>query len=213
MAITRERPGRAARSISFGALRASLLACALAGCADEAEPGLPSDIEWRSEHFVYHAREDDTDVCPALLDRMERHFDVIHDAIGLPWPEGRVIHYYKFLDADDYAAAAGCPEESSGCARGGNAYAYAAFHEHELIHTYFAALGSPPRLLSEGVADLLSCDMLDFVGAATVADMPVNAQEIEFYDPERDVPYVMGSILVTHLVETTARVTARSGQG
>ena len=43
-------------------------------------------------------------------------------------------------------------------------------HEHELIHTYFEPLGSTPRILSEGVADLLSCRPLDFLTAAVVAE-------------------------------------------
>src|SRR5688500_2714642 len=63
-----------------------LLALCLASCSGGG-PGLPSDIEWRSEHFVYHARAEDGDVCPAVLDQMERHFDTIVAATGLAWPE------------------------------------------------------------------------------------------------------------------------------
>ena len=118
---------------SFHSVIHCVLFGCLASCGQGEAPGLPRDIEWRSEHFVYHARAEDPTVCPALLERMERHFEVIHAATGLPWPEGGVIHYYKFLDQDDYESAAGCPEDSSGCARDGNAYAFQPMHEHEPI--------------------------------------------------------------------------------
>src|SRR4051812_17657372 len=171
MNLARLRQVLAVRALPAAAWRRAVWCPAffLASCGQEAPPGLPSDIEWRSEHFVYHARAEDPDVCPSLLDQMERHFEVIRAATGVPWPEGRMIHYYKFRDASDYQAAAGCPKNSGGCARDGTAYAYEALHEHELIHPYFEPLGYPPRILSEGVADLLSCRPLDFLTAVVVA--------------------------------------------
>src|SRR5688572_2209572 len=56
-------------------------------CGMEDTPGLPNDVEWRSEHFVYHSRADDPDVCPALLEQLEQHFEAIRSATGLSWPE------------------------------------------------------------------------------------------------------------------------------
>ncbi len=193
-------------AIGRSPLAAPALLC-LAGCGAAAPPELPGDIEWRSEHFVYHARARDPEVCPEVLERMERHFEVIHAAAGLAWPEGRVIHYSKFVDQDDYEAAAGCPSDTNGCARDGAAYAYAPFHEHELIHTYFEPLGAPPRILTEGVAELFSCDAFEFLILAFVQSEPndaelVGSHEIEFHDPERHVPYVMGPHVVSHLVKT-----------
>lgn len=190
------------------AQRWSLALCCLAACSQEAPAGLPDDIEWRSEHFVYHARAGDPDVCPALLEQMERHFEVIHAATGLHWPEGQMIDYYKFRDARDYQAAAGCPKNTSGCARDGAAYAYEPLHEHELIHTYFEPLGYPPRILSEGVANLLACNPLDlFISSLpTEADIvePTDWDEAmaEFEHRERDIPYDLGSLLVSHLIES-----------
>jgi hypothetical protein len=183
-------------------------ALCLASCEQEAAPTLPSDVEWRSEHFVYHARAGDLGVCSDLLERMERHFEVIRAATGVPWPEGRVIHYYKFRDASDYHAASDCPTDSSGCARDGGAYAYQPFHEHELIHTYFEPLGYPPRVLSEGVATLLSCGAFDFAAATAPADpngaVPADwtQAEAEFFQPDRESPYLLGALLVSHLIET-----------
>jgi hypothetical protein len=197
MALTNERR----RAYPFSTLLLS--ASCLASCSRE-KLGLPSEIEWRSEHFVYHARAADGAVCPGVLDQMERHFDTIVAATGLAWPEGRVIHYYKFVDKSDYEAASGCPRDSSGCAGDGNAYAYEPFHEHELVHAYFEPLGSPPRILSEGVAKVLACSPLDFTSAlpdlaAAEREGPV---EIELYNPERDAPYTLGSLLVSHLIAT-----------
>jgi hypothetical protein len=185
----------------------SILLLGLASCGDGPGPGLPSDIEWRSEHFVYHARAGDDDVCPAVLDKMERHFDIMVATTGLSWPEGRVIHYYKFLDAHDYEAAASCPADTSGCARDGNAYSYQAFHQHELVHTYFAPLGHPPRILSEGVAEVLACGPFEFMSVAALRRELAAAElddtaEIELIHPERDTPYVLGSNLVGNLIAT-----------
>ena len=127
-----------------------VVCCGGAACG----PDLPDRLT-RSEHVRYFTRAADDDVCPALLDELEEHGQVIADRLGI---ERTVVTYYKYLSAADYAANADCGPDASACARNATVNSTVAFDRHELVHTYLASYGSPPRLFMEGAAVALSCE-------------------------------------------------------
>jgi len=121
-----------------------------AGCG----PDWPDQLT-RSEHVRYFTRAGDDDVCPALLDELEEHGQVIADRMGIERPS---IAYYKYETVADYTANAECGPGASACARNATVNSTVAFDRHELIHAYLAPYGSPPRLFMEGAAVALSCE-------------------------------------------------------
>lgn len=150
------------RAANCGLVFCALLALALSACTVEeqgaAARDLPNDRVLRSAHFAYHARGTDNAICGDLLGTLERHFDHMQSMLGYAWPAGRVIHYYKFVDAADFVANAPCPQGSGGCEEDANVYAYDAFHEHELVHAYLRPFGRPATVLMEGAAVALACN-------------------------------------------------------
>jgi hypothetical protein len=118
---------------------------------------LPNDRVSSSVHFRYHARTVDTAVCGDLLDTLEQHFTLLQSILGFEWPSGRVIDYYKFVDASDFTTYAPCPQGSSGCSFGGNVYTSDFFEQHELVHAYLWPVADPPVVITEGAAVALSC--------------------------------------------------------
>jgi hypothetical protein len=129
---------------------ASLLTASLAGLA--CGPDLPERL-WRSEHVRYFSREADTDVCPAILDDLEAHGQVIADALGI---ERTLVSYYKFDGLDDFEQNAECGSGAA-CAPNATVRSPVGFDRHELVHAYLAPYGRPPWLLTEGAAAALSC--------------------------------------------------------
>jgi hypothetical protein len=130
------------------ATRGLPLVVALAAChADEVE--LPGDARWTSQHFTYHARAGD-DVCPGIVDELERHFTVMQAGLGFSWPEDEAIDYYKYLDQSDLERAGACLPEAGGCAGDGQVHAWAPLEPHELVHAYLRPSGHPPPLLVVG---------------------------------------------------------------
>lgn len=142
---------------SAGAV-AVLLAMTL-GCAVDRERLLPKDRTWESEHFRYHSRNSDDSVCVAILEQLERHFEITQSYLGFSWPKDRKVDYYKFLDEADYVSNSGCPDASAGCAPGSTVMSCVTLQEHELVHAYLAPLGFPPRAFVEGIAMVLACDV------------------------------------------------------
>jgi hypothetical protein len=116
-------------------------------------PDLPERL-WRSEHVRYFSRAADDTVCPALLDEIEAHAQVIGDALGIERP---LVTYYKYADSADFAANGDCGPGASACARNATVDSTASFDRHELIHAYLGPYGLPPRLFMEGAAVALSC--------------------------------------------------------
>jgi hypothetical protein len=116
-------------------------------------PDLPERL-WRSEHVRYFSRASDDTVCPALLDEIEEHSQVIGDALGIERP---LVTYYKYANAGDFAANGDCGAGASGCGRNATVNSPEAFERHELIHAYLNPYGAPPRLFIEGAAVALSC--------------------------------------------------------
>jgi hypothetical protein len=129
----------------------------LSACQAGKAVDLPADQVWSSLHFRYHARGADTTRCGDVLVPLEEHFTLLQSILGFDWPSGGVVDYYKFVDAEDFAAHAPCPLGSAGCSFGGKVYTAAWFEQHELVHAYLWPRGSPPVVLVEGVAVALSC--------------------------------------------------------
>jgi hypothetical protein len=127
-----------------------VVCCGAAACG----PDLPDRLT-RSAHVRYFTRAADDDVCPALLDELEEHGQVIADRLGI---ERTVVTYYKYLSTTDYDANADCGPDASACARNATVNSTVAFDRHELVHAYLASYGSPPRLFMEGAAVALSCE-------------------------------------------------------
>src|SRR5262245_56231939 len=129
----------------------ALVVVVCVGGAAACDPDLPDQLT-RSEHVRYFTRAGDDDVCPALLDQLEEHGQVIADRLGIERP---LIAYYKYATAADNAA---CGPGASACARNATVNSTVAFDRHELIHAYLAPYGAPPRLFMEGAAVALSCE-------------------------------------------------------
>jgi len=131
-----------------------VVACAGALAGGACGPDLPERM-WRSEHVRYFSRAGDDSVCPAILDQLEEHGQVIADALGI---QRSIVSYYKFDGAADFHAHSVCDDVADGCAQNSTAYTPNGFERHELIHAYLAPYGVPPALLREGAAVALSCD-------------------------------------------------------
>jgi hypothetical protein len=123
----------------------------LASCGDD-DLDLPAVEVGRSTHFRYYARAADR-VPVSILDLLEAHWTETSTFFRLD--QNLLVDYYLFDSADDLAAHGPCGS-AGGCA-GFAAFTARPFHEHELLHTYFAPLGSTPPLIAEGVASGVSC--------------------------------------------------------
>jgi hypothetical protein len=117
-------------------------------------PDLPDRLI-RSEHVRYFSRPGDRYVCPALLDVVEEHGQVIAERLGI---ERTVVTYYKYGGIDDFDANAECGRGAAACAPNATVRSPGAFDRHELVHAYLASYGRPPPLFIEGAAVALSCD-------------------------------------------------------
>ncbi|HEY7370613.1 MAG TPA: hypothetical protein VIF57_00435 [Polyangia bacterium] len=120
-----------------------------AGCG----PNLPERM-WRSDDVRYFSRAGDDAVCPALLDELEQHGQVIADVLMI---DRTLVSYYKFDGRDDFDANAECDPGASACAPNATVRSPVDFDRHELIHAYLSPYGRPPWLLAEGAAVALSC--------------------------------------------------------
>jgi hypothetical protein len=127
------------------------VALLLASCGDQ-DLDLPGAEVGRSTHFRYHARAADR-VPAGILDLLEGHWTQVSTFFRLD--QNLLVDYYLFDSADDLVTNGPC---LSACAPSGAAlYTDRPFHEHELIHTYLASLGSTAPIVAEGVASGLSC--------------------------------------------------------
>jgi len=128
----------------------AVIAC-LSGVA--CGPDLPDRL-WRSDDVRYFSRADDQSVCPAILDELEQHGQVIADALMI----GRTpVTYYRFNGPDDFSQHAECGPRAAACAPNATVRSAVDFDRHELIHAYLSPYGRPPWLLAEGAAVALSC--------------------------------------------------------
>jgi hypothetical protein len=167
---------------------AGLLALVLTlGCGSgtSEEQDLPDDRLWESEHFRYHTRQGD-EACEAVLESLERHFELMRGYLGFNWPEGRKVDYYKFRDDADFHRSSGCPADAAACARGSSVLSPETVHEHELIHAYLAPLGLPPAFFAEGAASVLACSTAGEVAAVRpwrdVVGLPYADDDRAYYE-------------------------------
>jgi hypothetical protein len=140
------------RAPSILAVIAVAVSACLGGTA--CGPDLP-DRMWRSDNVRYFSRPGDDSVCPAILDEIEQHGQLIADALMLP--SRTLVSYYKFDGLDDYDHNAECGSGAAACSINATARSPVDFDRHELIHAYLSPYGRPPWLLEEGTAVALSC--------------------------------------------------------
>lgn len=133
--------------------RFALLVVAALGGGGACGPDLPERM-WRSDHVRYFSREGDTDVCPAILDELEEHGQVIADTFQIP---RTIVSYYKFDGPDDFEGNAECGGGVAGCAVNVTVRSPDVFDRQGLVRAYLAEYGRPPALLAEGAAAALSC--------------------------------------------------------
>jgi hypothetical protein len=143
-----------ARAVA-GICAAAAVTATAGGCGRNVD--LPASQLGQSTHFEYWARASDTKVCPDVLATLEANFSTLQGYLGFDWPRGARVQYYKFLDAQDFSAHAGCPKDAGGCARQTNVLTTNAMDTHELVHAYLYPTGAPPLVLVEGAAVALSC--------------------------------------------------------
>lgn len=182
-----------------GAACVVLTASVLVSCGEKSLD-LPSNLIWGSAHFDYYARPDDPKPCATLADVFERHFAAIETYLGLAWPVGLKVRYYKFVNETDSTKNSGCRVRGA-CANGNeDVLSYETFHEHELIHAYLLPLGYPPAVFQEGIAVTLACDLAE-VGAFST---PISWRDaVLLNDPTNGADvYATGSILVQHLLRS-----------
>jgi hypothetical protein len=160
-------------------------------------PDLPDDRRWQSPHFAYHARSADTQVCDGILRPLEEHFTTLSAYLGFSLPQGERVSYYKFVDGEDFRRSAQCPAHAEACSPGRSVLSSAGFDAHELIHAYLARW-SPPRVLSEGVAVALSCQL------HWTARPRISWRQAATFDPGADIAalYDASGWFVAHLLRT-----------
>lgn len=125
----------------------------LAACGAPApNPDLPP-LQASSAHFRYHASSPDR-VPAGILDGLEANRQEMLSYFGIT--DEAVIDYYLFERAALDAAGV-CHQAGTDCAPGRQVMTEFPFHQHELIHAYFAGHGLPPAPIIEGVASVIGC--------------------------------------------------------
>jgi len=153
-------------------------------------PELPSGRLWESAHFRYHTRADDPAPCPAITARLDHNFEVLRARLAFPWDPGAKVDYYKFRDAADRDQHGSCPDRFN-CAWARHVESVNLFDEHELVHAYLNGPQVPPLLLTEGLAQALSCrtERADF--------LRVTLDELLVWRPDRANPLSRGDFYDT----------------
>jgi hypothetical protein len=175
----------------------ALLGLSLAACRADEEHDLPRDVVWNSPHFAYHTRTGEKPVCENVVVMLEKHFSAIQSMFDFDWPDGRTIHYYKFMTQADFAANSPCPAGAAACTDRNNVYSYQVFEQHELVHAYLWPFGLPPPVIAEGTAVALVCNR-------AVPETPplslTDAMQVHEALADQRV-YDTGARLVRHLLE------------
>ena len=97
-------------------------------------------------------------MCPDILGPLEDHFAVLQGYLGFDWPAGDKVTYYKFVDSADVSANSDCGKGAAGCAQGHTVSSSIALDTYDLVEAYLSEVGSPPPILTAGVAVVLSCE-------------------------------------------------------
>jgi hypothetical protein len=163
----------------------------------------PDDMLRTSEHFRYHAHADDGTPCDATLEGLEAHFQAIVGQLGLSWPSGEMVDYFKFRSSPELTASGVCPFGGAACSADGAVFAADLLNEHELVHAYLAGQGHPPLFIEEGIAVVLSCAITDFSADVVAAADAVDGAALMAWstDPAASLPlYVQAATLVRSLM-------------
>jgi hypothetical protein len=143
------------RLLCFGAL-----VCVALGCRDDKIPY----VVLTTTHFRIHVHPDVGAPDDRALERLEGDYRDARTFLKFP---DAIIDYYFFPSAESAGAACfpGRAAPPSACAKGSSVYSWLFPDHHELIHAYLSAVGSPPPLLREGVAQGIYCGSRSVTGA------------------------------------------------
>lgn len=158
--------GRIARLFLYSLCLSTIVLLA-ASCSPKSDPETSwPGPSWSSDHFVYHARPDDTSVHAGVLAYLEANGDLVAQAVlGLDPAQWGPIQYFKYRDDADFAdgnPCGGTPDTAGCCVYFSDGrieiHSPLAVDPHELVHAYAKSLGDPPTFLLEGLAVNISCD-------------------------------------------------------
>lgn len=122
------------------------------------EPRTLPDQVTASRWVRYHHWVDEPP-CPEALTHMDRVLDFI--AARFPAKFGPV-DFYKFRESEADLVGRICLGGAGSCSEQNRAFTRGWWHDHELAHTAFHQVGSPPRLFDEGIAVVLGCGFSGF---------------------------------------------------
>jgi hypothetical protein len=204
MWLPRHPPLRALAAAALG------LACLCLGAACGGQPrppggfaGFADDQVRTGAHFRYHAHADDPWVCDGTLDELERDFAAITAELGIAWPGGDRVDYFKFRSSAELTATGVCQAAGVACTADGAVFAPELLNEHELVHAYLARVGQPPTFVEEGIAVVLSCRPGQFSADVLAAAAAVTGPALAAWsrDPAAVLPlYAAAATLVRDLL-------------
>ena len=136
--------------------RALLLLGLLVGCRDLPEPS------YETEHLLIGTNFD-TPLCRGNLDRYERIVTTAEATLGTQVDGPIELYLWDgfFGTVPDW-----CPDDLSGCYRGGKVYSSLFSAEHELVHPVVDSFAAPRPFWSEGVAEALQTERTKFHASA-----------------------------------------------
>jgi len=121
------------------------------GCGTQVPPPT-TDVVYEDNGLTYVLRGKPTH-CSDSTTRVVSQVAELADWLGVKPPP---IRYELFEDLDALRDNSPCSHFSGGCAAEGVVYSIAGADTHELVHAVAAAIGTPPKFLSEGLAVMFS---------------------------------------------------------
>lgn len=154
-------------------LLALLLAC---------DPPGPTVLS--GEHIDLVIRDPSLAPCGDVVGHLDRFIKLMADRWHIDLADVR--YTYTWYSQADYLASAGCPDRTTGCARGDHARAYVAPMDHEVAHVLSFERGHPPPFFTEGAAvafelPLTLRGLQDRPGDAPIADVLTGLLAHEHY--------------------------------
>lgn len=164
----------------------------------------PKEVTWERDGIQYTKRTDDASVDESVMDELAQHRSAVFDYLGLHPPEDVKLSYHKYFDRDDLKKRSHCSPFVGGCFFA--AHGVETRHRldrHELVHAYTSYLGDKPKIIEEGLAEVLSCDQPSRQAREVAAEEAWSTsawQATRFADVER--LYRAGGAFVGHLLQT-----------
>jgi hypothetical protein len=186
--------------VSYRSQRSLCLVAALlaftSGCGDGDEPWFPGKRLWETEHFRYYSYADDDSVCEAVIGRLEQHLADTRAYLGVSWPAGVKVDYFKYPNEEEFLRLGKCPTTAAACADGLHIHTTERVDAHELTHAYFNTDGLYKLpFLDEGLAEVMSCQQAKDAAPPPWRDIVTQEQ-----DPNRRLG-LTGAWLIGHLLE------------